>query len=135
MNQQIERFLQALRESDFFIPYIYKFGACYQLYRILKVLYPEAEAYVKEFDSPYAHVITKVDGQYYDIDGLVDIEVVKKNHYRKMTPEEEKYANEKWSFYKNNDLYYGECIACGEPIRIDKEKLTVYDKIRRRIRV
>ena len=41
--------------------------SCYQLYLILKYIFPEAEAYYN-----CDHVITKIKNVYYDINGIVD---------------------------------------------------------------
>ena len=41
-KDKILSFLKALRESDFFIEYIYTRGGCYQLYKVLKSLWPSA---------------------------------------------------------------------------------------------
>lgn len=117
--ENIESFLKALRESDFFIEHIYLNGGCYQLYKVIKTVFPDAKPYMSTY---FAHVCTMVDGKLYDITGRV--KVANKNEFRLMTDEEMKEA-ETWSFAKNNDLYYGECPVCGEPIRIDREKLII----------
>jgi hypothetical protein len=43
---------------------VYTNGSCYQFYLILKFVYPQANAY---YNSD--HVITEIDGRYYDIKG------------------------------------------------------------------
>ena len=101
-------FINTLRESDTYIQMIYTNGGCYQFYKVLKLLYPEAEAY--KIKGP--HVVTKIDGKYYDITGelntasLTDIEKV---------CECDREELEHWSFAYNNWLYR-ECQNCGEPI-------------------
>lgn len=45
---------------------IYTKGSCYNLYVILKHVYPQAVAYGDE-----DHIITEIDGKYYDITGEV----------------------------------------------------------------
>jgi len=111
---EVEKFLSTLKWSDFFIEHIYTRGGCYQLYKVLKVIFPEAVPY---FDG--AHVATLIDSKLWDINGIVKDDC---NNFRAMTEEQEKEA-EKWSFAANNDLYYGECPICEEPIRIDRSKL------------
>lgn len=113
MNCKVEEFLKTLKDSDFFIEFIFTRGSCYQLYKILKVLFPESLPYYNG-----EHVITLIDGQYYDINGIRDD--YKSFH---LMSEQEMIEAEKWSFAKNNDLYYGECPVCEEPIRIDRSKL------------
>lgn len=41
-------------------------GGCFQLYRVLKELFPLAEAW---YDPIMGHVYTRIDDIYYDIDG------------------------------------------------------------------
>lgn len=64
---------------------IYLNGGCYKFFKILEAKYPGAEAY---YDGD--HVITKIDGEYYDVSGKVD----KVNHIR-MTSEQQDEA-ETW---------------------------------------
>lgn len=111
------KFLKALRESDFFIESIYMHGGCYQLYKILKTIFPSAKPYI---NSSMPHVATLVHGTLYDINGRIRPSEEKK--FKPMTIEDMTEA-EKWSFAGNNDLYYGECPNCGEPIKIDRQKL------------
>lgn len=115
MSIDIEKFLEVLRNSDFFIREIYTHGGCYQLYKVLKVLFPDAMAYTIDM----RHVATMIDGELWDIDGVVHED---EERYFPMSEQEMKVA-ENWSFAKNNDLYYGECPVCEEPIRIDRSKL------------
>lgn len=60
-------FIRLLRESFAGSEYVYTHGSCYQLYRILASLYPTAAAYYKR-----GHIVTLIDGLFYDITGLVD---------------------------------------------------------------
>lgn len=59
-------FIKTVRESFGNADYVYLNGSCYHFYKILKQVFPKAEAY---FNSD--HVITKIDGKYYDITGVV----------------------------------------------------------------
>jgi hypothetical protein len=61
-------------------------GRCFEFYLILKQLFPQAVPY-----EDGNHVITEIDGLYYDASGLVDIrnhtpllleKRILKNHYR-----------------------------------------------------
>lgn len=49
--------------------HIFRNGACYQFFKILKSVYPQAVAYYNQ-----DHVITEIDGKYYDITGEVEKE-------------------------------------------------------------
>lgn len=62
----ILRFITTLREAHPSISYIFKNGACFELYKLLKYQYPEAECY---YDYINGHIYTKIDGVFYDIDG------------------------------------------------------------------
>ena len=115
----INDFLKALRESDFFIRHIYTRGGCYKLYKILKVLWPEAEPFALGDGNSMAHVATRISGLLWDINGEV---MDGDGEFHPMTDAEIKIA-ETWSFAANNDLYLGECPVCEEPIRIDRKKL------------
>ena len=61
--------ITAIRESFVGADTVYTHGSCYQLYKILKAIYPQAKAY---YDSD--HVITYIDGNFYDITGQVEIQ-------------------------------------------------------------
>lgn len=66
MHKQILSFLQELKNSHPEMAAIFTQGSCMNLFCILRVLHPSAECY---YNSD--HVITKIDGQYYDINGVV----------------------------------------------------------------
>lgn len=59
--------IQLIRESFIGSEKVYTQGSCYQLYLILKYIFPEAEAHYN-----CDHVITKIKNVYYDINGIVD---------------------------------------------------------------
>lgn len=64
-------FIKTIRNSFIGADKVYTNGSCYQFYKILKYVFPQANAY---YDSD--HVITEIDGKFYDITG----EVEKTNH-------------------------------------------------------
>jgi len=69
MNNQkvnIEQFISVIRDSFVGSQQVYTEGSCYHFYLILKQIFPSAEPY---FDLD--HVLTKVDGKFYDITGEV----------------------------------------------------------------
>ena len=65
MNK-VERFISTVRDSFIGSQQVYTEGSCYHFYLILKEVFPEAEAY---YDAD--HVITKIDGKFYDITGEI----------------------------------------------------------------
>ncbi len=65
-KKQILTFITTIRESFTGSDIVYTKGSCYQFYKVLKIVFPTAEAY---YDSN--HVITKIGKYYYDITGEV----------------------------------------------------------------
>lgn len=65
MNK-VEEFISTIRDSIVGSQEIYTGGSCYHFYKILKFVFPEAEAF---YDQD--HVVTKIDGNYYDITGKI----------------------------------------------------------------
>lgn len=61
----VARFLATLRAAHPAMEPIFTRGGCYRLYLILRVLWPQAEAWV---DNTW-HVVTRIDGRFYDISG------------------------------------------------------------------
>lgn len=117
----INEFLKALKESDFYIESIYTHGGCYQLYKIIKTIFPEAKPYIKDANG-FCHVATLIGDSLYDINGFIGYLEDYNMTFFPMT-EGQKVKAEDWSFAGNNDLYFGECPVCEEPIRIDRSKL------------
>jgi len=61
-----EEFIKTIRESFVGSERVYTEGSCYQFYRILKSVYPQAISWYN-----MDHVITEIDGRFYDITGQV----------------------------------------------------------------
>lgn len=60
-------FINSIKKSFIGAEYVYSKGSCYQFYKLLKLHFPNAEPfYIDE------HIITKIDGEFFDITGLVD---------------------------------------------------------------
>jgi len=95
-----------LLNSDKYIEAIYLNGNCYKLYLLLKKLYPESELYITKEKN---HIVTKINGRYYDITG--DVKGVFSKVKENLLP-----TIEGWSFYNNNVLAICECPYCEEPI-------------------
>jgi len=77
-HRRILKVIKTIRESIKGAEYIYTNGSCFQFFLILNSIVPEAEAY---YDSD--HVITKINGRYYDITGEVECtnHLSMKEHY------------------------------------------------------
>ena len=63
---RILSFIRTIRNSFGGADYVYTKGSCYQFYKILKQVFPEAKAYYN-----INHVITKIGSKFYDITGEV----------------------------------------------------------------
>lgn len=98
--------INALRESDPYIKTIYSEGGCYRFHLMLKEIWPDAMPVINATND---HVGSLIDGEVYDIDGIV------KWNYRDMDDSDIELA-EGWSFAENNMLQIGECPMCEEPL-------------------
>lgn len=78
-ENKVTNFLKQLRESDELMIKIFNNGSCYKLTKILKSLYPTAEALYSREDG---HWITRIDDSYYDIGGRVSKEYVSDKDYK-----------------------------------------------------
>jgi len=105
----VEMIISALRNSDRYIESIYSQGGCYQFYKFLKALCPQG---VPLINIKKDHIITEIDGYYYDIIGLVD-----GDGFIPMTFADVEEAKT-WSFSRSMAMSIGECQHCEEPILI-----------------
>jgi len=67
MEEEVLKFITTVRASFGGSIATYTCGNCYQFYEILKIVFADAEA----FESG-GHVITKIDGNFYDIRGKLN---------------------------------------------------------------
>ena len=65
-EQEVEKFIQTIRDSFIGSQQVYTEGSCYHFYLILKQVFPEAKAY---YDAD--HIITKIGDKFYDITGEI----------------------------------------------------------------
>lgn len=84
-KKKILNFLRELKASDETIARIFLKGSCFRLYKILKVIYPQAQALYSHSDG---HWIVKIDEYYYDINGKISEKYVEDQEY-KTEPESE----------------------------------------------
>jgi len=81
---------------------VYTMGNCYQFYEILKVVFPDAEPY-----ESGGHVLTKINGEFYDIRGKIDhtkIDLILVKDYRIESPSKNKWTDERRKEY-SKELY------------------------------
>jgi len=60
--------IKRIRDSYIHSTTIYTQGGCYQFYLILKEIFPQSICW---YDSIVGHIITEIDGKFYDITGEV----------------------------------------------------------------
>lgn len=104
--------IDALRKSDKYIEVIFMQGGCYQFYKVLKSIWSDA---IPLMNDDQDHVITEIDGKFYDICGEVSDE--ESAEFMMMNAIEEELAST-WSFGRNYQLKVAECPACEEPIGV-----------------
>ena len=63
-DQGPEHFLRALRNSHEHMRGVYRHGGCYELFRVLRTVWPKAQPWFID-----GHVYTKINNRWYDIDG------------------------------------------------------------------
>lgn len=61
-----EKLISAIRNSFPGAVTVYTRGGCFEFYRILKEVFPDAEPF---YDDMEGHVYTKIGGKFYDING------------------------------------------------------------------
>ena len=105
-----EKIINALRETDRYIYYIFMRGGCYKFHLFLKTIFPDSEPYICQKKD---HIITKIGDNFYDIRGKVSrqFELL----YSPLT-DRDKETVTAWSFHKNQLLLLSECPACDEPL-------------------
>ena len=72
MEEKVLEFITTVRASFGGSIAVYTCGNCYQFYEILKIVFPDAEA----FDAG-GHVYTKIDNNFYDIRGKFNVDRLK----------------------------------------------------------
>lgn len=113
-NAKIIKFLELLKEADTYIPDIFSKGSCFKLFKILKHLYPDAEPYKCGSrnqtlnQDAFSHVVTKIDGILYDINGVFEPGF----RFPLVVPMNDKDITkaEKWSF--SNNYFFLDCEEC-----------------------
>jgi hypothetical protein len=60
--------IEAIRNSFPDARKVYTEGGCFELFKILRTVFPDAEPYYDEIEG---HVITLINGKFYDITGQV----------------------------------------------------------------
>ena len=60
-----QKVCDAIRNSFKDAEFVYKNGSCYEFFKILRTIYPDAKPW-----TDIDHVWTELNGKFYDIDGL-----------------------------------------------------------------
>lgn len=112
-------FINTIKDSDYYIEQIYTQGGCYQFHKILKTIFPDAIPYVcggintvinKEWID---HVVTEIEGLFYDIQGVFNPEASKYEFVRPLKTSELPLV-ETWRF--TNMHYIPNCEECEFPV-------------------
>ena len=74
----IDKFLKELRDSADIQFKIFTEGSCFRLYKILKIIFPDAKPYWSDLDN---HCITKIKNEYYDIGGIIKKSYIENRSY------------------------------------------------------
>lgn len=112
MKLSIEQFIDELRNSDFYIQFLFTQGSCYKLFNLLNKMFDDCTPYI---NLDITHVVTKHNDNLYDIYGKVD----NMDDYKPMTEDDIKLS-ETWEFRKNWMLKIAECPYCDEPMVFDE---------------
>lgn len=87
-HKKILKFIQVHRDSFADATLIYKWGGCYGFFKIMKHQYPEAIAFFADEEND--HILTKIGGKFYDIDGEYQYETNKASRLKPI-------HHERWS--------------------------------------
>lgn len=107
--------INALRESDEYIKYIYTQGSCYRFHIFLKSIWPEAIPYINKTKD---HIATRIGNSLYDINGETDGE-----EWEPLDNNLQIARCKEWSFYRQMMLKINECPFCEEEITFDEKDL------------
>ena len=80
---------------------VFTLGSCYKLYKILKVIYPDAIGYYSDKEG---HWITFIKDKFYDINGQIHPEFVKDMDYRQQDDIVHQSADV--AYYDGPGVYY-----------------------------
>jgi hypothetical protein len=107
-HKRITNFILELNKSDEYIHHIFTKGGCYKFHILLSKMFKKCTPYISKDEN---HVITRINGRYYDITG----EVTDLDGYTFLGKRRIPIV-ENWSFRKNNLLLLDECPNCEEPL-------------------
>lgn len=111
-----EQLITALRKTDPLISEIYTKGGCYQFHLFLKTIYPRAKAIlVSDHNEEWNHIVTEINGESWDIEGIVDFDAYANHQY---LCEDIKEWVEEWG-YSKRFMKAITCPHCEEPVSWD----------------
>lgn len=87
LQNEVLNYIKLIKKvSPYQIEKMYMNGGCYRFYELLKNQFKDAEAYKVIRKGRFVHVITLIDGMFYDVTGLVDL---KENEHIEIMEEED----------------------------------------------
>lgn len=98
--------IEAVNNADPLMAEVFTKGGCFQLFVILQSVFAGARAFI---DDDKGHVVTWIEGVYYDINGAYPGE----DALREMSRAEQDTAS-RWRFSKNMAVGFKKCIHCLE---------------------
>ena len=67
LHSDIRKFIKVIRASFHDSVLVYRYGACYGFFKILKKIFPSAQPYFSNEEKK--HIVSKIKGRFYDIKG------------------------------------------------------------------
>lgn len=83
-EKKVLSLIRVIRESFPEAKIAYTYGGCYGFYKILKSLFPTAEAYETSGSDEWeegGHIVSKIGDKYYDITGIMGLDEIKPKKY------------------------------------------------------
>lgn len=68
-RDKFEGMLRTLRTAHPLVPFIFMFGACFELWKLCRIFFPDAEPF---YDDVEGHAYILFQGRFYDINGEAD---------------------------------------------------------------
>jgi len=75
-HRKVLNIIKSIRESFPDAGIVYRYGACYGMYQILKQVFPKARAFVS---GNGCHVVTEICGRMYDVHGEIQPACIEAN--------------------------------------------------------
>ncbi len=112
MNE-IDSFIQTLRDSFRGSITVYTRGSCYQFYLVLKQIYPQAVAWYSE---DHDHIVTCINWVLYDINGVAVVD----DSYQELKNYQESIINAVSNYKFNGLIDHIQCPNCDHTFKFEE---------------